>query len=378
MSLLAAASPSPFWFLTRGTGVIALLLLTLTVALGIANVQRLQIGEMPRFVVESIHRNAALLAVSFVGVHIVTTLLDGFAPITLLDAVIPFTSAYRPFWLGLGAVAFDLLLAVIITSLLRRRLGYGAWRATHWLAYASWPVALVHGLGTGTDAKTHWLLLLTAGCVAVMLAAVVVRVSHGWPEHLATRVSALGAAALLPLGLLAWLPSGPLAPGWAKRSGTPPSVLAKAYAGVSVATTSGAASNAGSGAGAQASSSTHGAHSFTTSASGTVRQAQLPDGMALVDISLNLRGQHLSHLQIRIRGRAIQGGGVEMTSSRVDLGPGSNLDQYSGRVTGLQGTNITASVSGAGSAVNLLAQLQISPGPGTATGTVSASPGGGP
>ena len=235
MLAIAAASPSPFWFLTRGTGVISLLLLTLTVALGIANVRRTQIGEMPRFVLDSIHRNAALLAVSFVGVHIVTTLLDGFAPITLLDAVIPFTSAYRPVWLGLGAVAFDLLLAVIITSLLRRRLGYGAWRATHWLAYASWPVALIHGLGTGTDAKTHWMLLLTAGCVAVMLAAVVVRVSDGWPQHLVTRLSALGVAALLPLGLLAWLPSGPLAAGWAKRAGTPPSVLVHAAGGTASA-----------------------------------------------------------------------------------------------------------------------------------------------
>jgi hypothetical protein len=372
MPAIAAASPSPFWFLTRGTGVISLLLLTLTVALGIANVRRTQIGEMPRFVLDSVHRTAALLAVSFVGVHIVTTLLDGFAPITLLDAVIPFTSAYRPVWLGLGTVAFDLLLAVIITSLLRRRLGYGAWRATHWLAYASWPVALIHGLGTGTDAKTHWMLLLTAGCVAVVLAAVVVRVSEGWPEHLATRLSALGVAALLPLGLLAWLPSGPLASGWAKRAGTPPSVLA--HAAGSTATTA----NTGTTTHQSASSSTAGgAHAFTAPASGRVRQSQLPDGLMGVDISLDLHGQSLSHLRFRIRGRPIPGGGVEMTSSRVTLGPASNLDQYSGRITGLQGSDIAAAVSGGGSGLSLLARLQISPGPGTATGVVSASPRGG-
>lgn len=372
MLATAAASPSPFWFLTRGTGVISLLLLTLTVALGIANVRRTQIGEMPRFVLDSIHRNAALLAVSFVGVHIVTVLLDGFAPITLLDAVIPLTSAYRPVWLGLGAVAFDLLLAVIITSLLRRRLGYGAWRATHWLAYASWPVALIHGLGTGTDAKTHWMLLLTAGCVAAMLAAVVVRVSDGWPEHLATRLSALGVAALLPLGLLAWLPSGPLAAGWAKRAGTPPSVLV--HAAGSTASAANPATTAHPGT---SSASGGGAHTFTAPASGQMRQAQLPDGLMLVDITLGLHGQSLSHLRIRIRGRPINGGGVEMTSSRVTLGPASNPDQYSGRVTALQGADITAAVAHGGSSLNLLARLQISPGPGTATGVVSASPGGG-
>ena len=89
---------------------------------------------------DSVHRSASLLAVSFVAVHVLTTLLDGFAPITLLDVVVPFGSKYRPLWLGLGTVAFDLLIAIVLTSLLRRRLGYRAWRTTHWLAYASWPM----------------------------------------------------------------------------------------------------------------------------------------------------------------------------------------------------------------------------------------------
>ena len=161
--VLAVSSPSPLWFITRGTGAISLVLLTLTVALGIANVRRTRIGETPRFVLDSVHRSASLLAVSFVAVHILTTLLDGFAPITLLDVVVPFGSTYRPLWLGLGAVAFDLLIAIVITSLLRRRLGYRAWRTTHWLAYASWPVALVHGLGTGSDTRTHWMLVAGRG-----------------------------------------------------------------------------------------------------------------------------------------------------------------------------------------------------------------------
>lgn len=374
MPAIAVASPSPFWFLTRGTGVISLLLLTLTAALGIANVRRTQIGEMPRFVLESIHRNAALLAVSFVGVHIVTTLLDGFAPITVVDTVVPLTSAYRPVWLGLGAVAFDLLLAVIITSLLRRRLGYGAWKTTHWLAYASWPVALVHGLGTGSDAKTHWMLVVSAGCLAVMLAAVVVRVSDGWPEHLATRVSALGAAALVPLGLLVWLPSGPLGAGWAKRAGTPASVLAKARS-AGPATASSHTTTIGP---ATSGAASGGARAFTAQAAGRVRQSQTSRGQVLVAISLHLQGQSLSQFVIRLRGRPIAGGGVEMTSSRVTLGPASNPDQYRGQVTALQGSDVAASVAAGGSRLSLVARLQISPGPGTATGVVSASPGDGP
>ena len=104
-------------------------------------------------------------------------MLDRFAPISLLDAVIPFVSPYRPLWLGLGTLSFDLLVALVITSLLRRRLGYRAWRAIHWLAYASWPVAVLHGLGTGSDSKAWWMLALTAACVAAVLVAVLARIA---------------------------------------------------------------------------------------------------------------------------------------------------------------------------------------------------------
>jgi hypothetical protein len=371
---IAAVSPSAYWFVTRGTGAVSMVLLTVVVALGIANVRRTRVGDMPRFVLELVHRNVALLAVSFVVVHVITTLLDGFAPITLFDVVIPFRSAYRPLWLGLGTVAFDLLLAIVVTSLVRRRLGYGAWRAIHWLAYASWPVALIHGLGTGTDAKTHWMLLLTAGCVAVILAAVAFRVNEGWPTHLATRLSALGAAALLPLGLVIWLPGGPLSTGWAKQAGTPASLLARGHAG-SAGTTSASANSASSSTTGAAANST----SFSAPTSGHVREAPIAGGMTLVDISLRLHGQRLSHLRIRLRGTPVAGGGVQMTSSRVMLGPAGNPDQYSGHVTALQGPDIAASVAdGAGSALSIVAQLQIAPAGGAAAGTVSVSPGGTP
>src|SRR5206468_11724885 len=131
--------PSPYWFITRGTGAMSLVLLTVSVALGVANVRRMQLADQ-RFVLDALHRSVSLLAVAFVGLHVVTTLLDGFAPIGLLDVVIPFRSAYRPLWLGLGTLSLDLMAAVMITSLARRRFGLRAWRATHWLVYASWPV----------------------------------------------------------------------------------------------------------------------------------------------------------------------------------------------------------------------------------------------
>ena len=374
--VLAASSPSPFWFITRGTGAISLVLLTLTVALGIANVRRTRIRETPRFVLDSVHRSASMLAVSFVAVHVLTTLLDGFAPITLLDIVVPFGSAYRPLWLGLGAVGFDLLIAIAITSLLRRRLGYSAWRATHWLAYASWPVALVHGLGTGTDTRTHWMLVLAAGCVAVMLAAVLFRVSAGWPQHLGARLSAVGAAALVPLGLLAWLPSGPLAADWAKRAGTPVSLLPRPNSGSGSSTASGPSSPASSGSPSSTQSATP--SSFSAPTVGRVKQIRLPSGLMLIDVALAMPGHELSKLDIRIEGPPIGGGGVQMTTSRVTLGPSSNPDQYHGHVTALQGTNIEATVDRADSALSLVARLQVAPGSGTATGTVTVAPRGSP
>jgi sulfoxide reductase heme-binding subunit YedZ len=222
---LATDGPSTYWYLTRSTGAVALLLLSVAVALGVLDVQRWSTPRWPRFIVDSIHRNVALLALVFLVLHILTSVLDTFAPIGLIDAVVPFVGAYRPFWLGLGAVAFDLIVAVIITSLLRARMGYASWRAIHWLTYASWPIALLHGFGTGSDASKAWLQILSAICLVMVLGAVLARVLNGWPENIRIRGAALGGTGVFSLFLLLWLPSGPLGSEWARRSGTPASLL---------------------------------------------------------------------------------------------------------------------------------------------------------
>jgi sulfoxide reductase heme-binding subunit YedZ len=222
---LAAAGGSAYWYLTRSTGAVALVLLTLAIALGVLDVKRWSTPRWPRFVVDSLHRNVSLLAMAFLALHVLTSVLDSFAPISLLDAFVPFAGAYRPFWLGLGAVALDLLLAVTITSLLRQRLGYSSWRAVHWLTYASWPIALLHGLGTGSDVKATWLLSLSVGCLLVVLGAVLARAIAARPEHLRASRTALGAAGAFSLFLLLWLPGGPLGAEWPRRSGTPSALL---------------------------------------------------------------------------------------------------------------------------------------------------------
>jgi predicted ferric reductase len=178
---IAATSPA-LWFATRATGVTALILLTITLALGVANVRRLRTRLIPRFVLDAVHRNAALLAVTFLGAHIATAVLDSYVSIRLIDVVVPFAGAYRPFWLGLGAVSVDLMIAVVATSLLRRHIGYRIWRATHWLAYASWPVALVHSLGTGSDAHTRWMAFTAIGCTLVVIAAAAARLAGTYED----------------------------------------------------------------------------------------------------------------------------------------------------------------------------------------------------
>jgi predicted ferric reductase len=209
------------WYLSRGTGVVSLGLLTIVVVLGVLTHGNVRAPVLPRFVVSTLHRNAALMAVGFLGVHILTAVADPYAPIRLLDAVVPFVSAYRPVWLGLGALALDLLAAIVVTSLLRRRIGLRSWRAVHLLAYAAWPVALVHGLGTGTDTRQSWMLLFTVASVAAVVVAVLWRSVGVVADPSGRRIAMAGAALLAPLALVVWLRAGPLAPGWAARAGTP-------------------------------------------------------------------------------------------------------------------------------------------------------------
>jgi predicted ferric reductase len=172
------SSSTTYWYLTRSTGVVALILLTLVVVLGVINVSRLSSDFWPRFVTDSLHRRVSLLAVVFLTVHILTAVLDTYVSIGLLDAVIPLHSSYRPVWLGLGAIAFDMLLTLIISSLLRARIGRRAWRAVHWLAYACWPIAVLHGIGTGTDVHQVWMLAIDAMCVASVVGVVTLRMSN--------------------------------------------------------------------------------------------------------------------------------------------------------------------------------------------------------
>ncbi|MER5796179.1 ferric reductase-like transmembrane domain-containing protein [Streptomyces sp. NPDC001980] len=166
------------WYANRATGAVCLVLFTVVVLLGIAVRLRTRLPGLPRFGTMSLHRTLSLSATAFLALHITTAVVDGYVSISPLDALVPFASDYQPLWLGLGTVALDLLLAVLVTSLLRDRLGHRTWRAVHWLAYASWPVALIHGIGIGTDAGTDWMTWLTVTCVATVVTAFALRAAQ--------------------------------------------------------------------------------------------------------------------------------------------------------------------------------------------------------
>jgi methionine sulfoxide reductase heme-binding subunit len=171
-------STTALWYASRATGVVSLLLLSAVMILGMVVNRQGRLPGLPRFGATSLHRSVSLLAVIFVAVHVITAIADPFVTIRIAAAVIPFTSGYQPFWLGLGAVSLDLIIALIITSLARARIGRRAWRSLHWLAYASWPVAFAHSIGSSTDLRSGGLRTLAIGCALAVTAAAGWRVWH--------------------------------------------------------------------------------------------------------------------------------------------------------------------------------------------------------
>jgi methionine sulfoxide reductase heme-binding subunit len=163
---------------SRAAGIIALVLLTATVVLGTLATAPTRSTAWPRWARQTLHRDLALLSVGALLVHVAAVVLDNFVDIHWYAAVLPFTSGYQPFWVGLGTLAFDLILVVIATSLLRVRLGFRTWRAVHWLTYAAWPIAVLHYLTTGTDAGAGWGVALAVVAVGLVVAAVGVRLKQ--------------------------------------------------------------------------------------------------------------------------------------------------------------------------------------------------------
>jgi methionine sulfoxide reductase heme-binding subunit len=171
------------WYVDRGSGLAALMLLTISVVLGVISVIRVYSPRWPRFALADLHRNLSLLALAFAVVHVLTSVIDSFVPISVADTFIPFAASYKPFWLALGTIGADLMLAVLITTALRRRLGFKAWRSVHLLSYACWGASVIHSVGMGSDARSAvWGVMIVAACIGAGGGAIVQRTAPAHPH----------------------------------------------------------------------------------------------------------------------------------------------------------------------------------------------------
>ena len=171
------------WYASRATGVVTMVLLSAVVVLGVLVNRQGRLPGLPKFAVTGLHRSISLIAVVFLAVHVLSAVADKFVTIQLISAIIPFTSSYLPLQIGLGAVALDLMLAVIITSLVRARIGRRLWRGVHWLAYAAYPVALVHSISSAKDLRSGGLLALTVCSALGVAAATCYRLADTWASR---------------------------------------------------------------------------------------------------------------------------------------------------------------------------------------------------
>jgi sulfoxide reductase heme-binding subunit YedZ len=358
----ASSSGQALWFLTRGTGVVSLLLLTAGLVSGIVGTVRFRSSRWPRFLVHGLHRNLTLLSILFVAAHVVTTVADRFAPIGFIDAIVPFRSPYRPVWLGLGAVAFDLLLALVATSLLRARIGARPWRAVHWLAYASWPVALLHTLGTGSDARTGWLQLLSVASVAAVLGALAWRLARA-RARIPARLAGAVAAVAVPLALLSWAQQGPLARGWAARAGTPARLLPHT---VAVAARTPVAPVQQQPALPPA--------PFRATLGGTLTSHSQANGLVVVTLDLRAHGGFRGRVHLALRGVPLSGGGVQMLQNAAGVLPAQATAWETASVTALEGQRIELAVrEPSGATRTVVLDVQIDPASGAVSGVMRSS-----
>jgi len=356
---LAATSGSALWYLTRASGVVALLLLTATTLLGVLSASRWRSERWPRFAVAELHRNLTLVALVFIATHVLTTVADGFAPIGLKDAFIPFVSSYRPVWLGFGALALDVLLVLTMSSLLRKRIAYRTWRLLHWSAYAAWPLALVHGIGSGSDARFGWMALVTYGCLSVVLGAAAFRLLQARPR---LQLAAGGAAVAVAVTIVAWYRTGPAQHGWAARAGTPASILVR---------------GSGSSSTRLASSSARISGTFDGTVVGRMSTSG-PDsfGDAAVAIALAEHSAHPGVVNLTLWGSALDGGGLAMRTSQAAFRPVSGNASYTGTVVGLDGTRVIVALSSSsGDRLRMELQLHIDAQTRSVSGSVHAVPG---
>jgi methionine sulfoxide reductase heme-binding subunit len=178
------------WYAARAAGVVAYVLLTVVVSLGLTMASKRRLKRWPRFALEEVHRFGGILVGVFIGIHVVTIAIDSYLRFSIASIVVPFASTYRPLWTALGVVAAELLLALAVTNRLRDRMPYARWRLFHYLNFAVWGAATLHGLAEGTDRGTWWLLALQTAALTVVAGLAAARFRLPRPQAVSVGVAA--------------------------------------------------------------------------------------------------------------------------------------------------------------------------------------------
>lgn len=164
---------SPLWVIERSTGLTALFLLSLATFLGAVTSAGWRSDRFPEVRSVSLHRNVSLLSLCFLVVHVGGVVLDKYVDVPFIAVFVPFTSEYEELGVALGTIAFDLVLALILTGYLRAKINRRAWRLVHDLTYVCWAVATVHALLAGFERTLT--LFVAVGGIVIVLPTIVLR-----------------------------------------------------------------------------------------------------------------------------------------------------------------------------------------------------------
>ena len=343
------------WDTARAGGFAAYILLTLAVTAGLVLRNRWQSDRWPRLITNELHGYLSLLGLVFIAVHVAAVTIDPFTHFGLAEILLPFVSHYRPLSMSLGIVSLYLLLSVWLSTRLRTRLGHRLWRQIHLLAFLVYAAATVHGLGSGSDAKTGWAMAMYGVSVAAVGGLTARRLLV--PVARGERSRPLGAAltGLAVVGVATWAVVGPLAAHWGTRVGGAQASVVAARVGAIVPATRGSGSGI-----VQA--------PFVATFTGRATVSQANDvGLVTVRIHGALHGGTSDHLEILVHGSPLADGGVAMQASRVLLG--STTPLYTGRIVKLSGLRLVATVSSSSERLRLLVSLRFGS-DGSARGTV--------
>ncbi|MDA8102306.1 MAG: ferric reductase-like transmembrane domain-containing protein [Nitrospiraceae bacterium] len=348
ITVVAAIGGNPkfLWYMTRATGIIAIVLLGMVVILGMVTATKAAPKGFAKFLVPDLHRRLSITAAAFLGVHIITALLDSFVHIGLIASIVPFVATYRPVWVGFGAIAFDLLLIVIATSVVRHRFSQGPWKKIHYLSWLVVTFALFHAIGTGSDARVGLVEVVYIVLVAVVALAAIFRTATDAQLRKLAKIGGSAVIVAVPVLALGWSLKGPLRTGWASASSSF-SLLPK------VTTTTAATSGSSSGG----ASSNGFVWPVNGGVRGTVSIANGSSGTSTVTLSGTVTGT-ADVVSVRLVGQ-VQQGSLVLQGSSVAIGTASAPNTYTGAVAQAGGSTLVLSLHGAQGSVTGALALSI-------------------